>query len=999
MADDILKYEDFIEEDGSLDKLIAKLEEADTKYTELLENVRTNAKKTADELRKLSAPRKEENDGLGDAEVQVKELEEAQKKLTKSQSDNAVQLAKLNELKRQQLAQNKALAREQIARDKLTKANQNLTKANQNLIKQSIKLINDEKTSYELLSAQYSKMKLAVNALSVEYRENTAEGKALVKNTNNVYQQMIKLQSVTGKNTLQVGDYSKATYGLNANINNLTRELPNLGVSASTFFLSISNNLPMLKDSIDQIKRVNKNLAAEGLKTTSVWKQLGKSIISWNTAISIAVALLTVYGAKIVKWVQKQRELNKEIEKGVKAQEDFNSATLDGAKNAAANAAETKILYSATQDLTRSLEERNEAAQALIDLHPETFEGLTTEELLAGKAKKKYDELTASIIASAKAEAYKSKIVENEKAILDKEDEIAKKQQELNDLEADYLAKQEEYQKAQDKAGFDPVTGAKKQTPGAELSYMTAFQKFKKEEAKLGEDRVGSEEEINEIKQSSLDLEKRIHSFSFSTKKGGSGGKSTDPVLDALEAQRDILSLQEDGLKKELELLDNQIQIDQHKNKENEEYLIALKDWGGREKIAIFKKYSDQEQKLEDDMEAEAEKDAVDRAKKEGKFAAASLKEKQKMYKAEVKAINDSADLRDVEIDLMQVSEQEKTRLKREAEMDRMQQILDLNKAGYNMLTEQEIKLYVAMIEKLRNTTDEPSDKPKTFWDLLGIDVSSEGARAMQDGANMVMENINMIADARVAASDKAVAAAEAEVAALEKAYDAEIEARNNGYANSADTAKKELQLARKTQEQALKEQAKAQKAQDRINTITQTGSLITASANIFRDAPWFLAVPLVAAMFGTFAAAKVEARKAAAPVTYGEGGSEFLDFGGSHASGNDIQIGHTKDGRERRAERGEMLAVINKRSTSKYRRVLPGVIDSLNKGKFLEQYGNSYDSSGIAVVNNNSIVDTSKMEGYLATMSKQGERRIYTDAHGNVIEIHKNLKRITRAS
>ena len=91
--------------------------------------------------------------------------------------------------------------------------------------------------------------------------------------------------------------------GLNNSINQLTRELPAFGLSANIGFLAISNNLPILIDEINKVRIANKALAAEGLVTTSVFKSLSAALFSWQTALSIGVTLLTVYGGKIIELI------------------------------------------------------------------------------------------------------------------------------------------------------------------------------------------------------------------------------------------------------------------------------------------------------------------------------------------------------------------------------------------------------------------------------------------------------------------------------------------------------------------------------------------------------------------------------------------------------------------------------------------------------------------------------------------------------------------------
>jgi hypothetical protein len=91
--------------------------------------------------------------------------------------------------------------------------------------------------------------------------------------------------------------------GLNNSINQITRELPAFGLSANIGFLAISNNLPILVDEINKVRIANKALAAEGLAVTSVFRSLTAALFSWQTALSLGVTLLTIYGGKIVELI------------------------------------------------------------------------------------------------------------------------------------------------------------------------------------------------------------------------------------------------------------------------------------------------------------------------------------------------------------------------------------------------------------------------------------------------------------------------------------------------------------------------------------------------------------------------------------------------------------------------------------------------------------------------------------------------------------------------
>lgn len=122
---------------------------------------------------------------------------------------------------------------------------------------------------------------------------------------------------------------------------------------------------------------------------------------------------------------QKQRE---ELAKLSKAATDVSSKMSD---SAAKEVAALKNLYQAAISEANSKEQRIKAAKDLIALYPDQFKNFTAEQISLGKAKKAYDDLTRSIIDNAKAKAAAELVLENEKKILQLE-------QELNDHRADY---------------------------------------------------------------------------------------------------------------------------------------------------------------------------------------------------------------------------------------------------------------------------------------------------------------------------------------------------------------------------------------------------------------------------------------------------------------------------------------------------------------------------------------------------------------------------------
>lgn len=370
---------------------------------------------------------------------------------------------------------------------------------------------------------------------------------------------------------------------------------------------------------------------------------------------------------------------------------------------------------------------------------------------------------------------------------------------------------------------------------------------------------------------------------------------------------------------------------------------------------------------------------------------------------------------------IVQRSEKEQSRFRLKLEREKWEQILELTRqygeqiTGYNVKTvEDTIKGIDNAIKRDTSGWDSNQGVFGNLFDLVfgdafsAKDGKSGAERAEQfkdyilEASEFAIENLKSVAQARVEAAEVAVQAAEKEVSARQKVLDAEIQARANGYANNVATAQKELDFARKQQEKALRDKKKAQKQQERIDTLMQASSLVTATANLWKDLG-LAAIPAIALMWGSFAFAKIKASqlsKASQDTEeYGDGTVEMIDYGGSHASGNDVDLGTTKDGKRRRVERGEYFAVVNKRSSQKYKKLVPDLINSLNKGTFEQKYLNAYSGSDeVTNIMQGSTVDLSKVEKDLKSIKEQGRVKYITGADGTIIEVRGNIKRIIKS-
>jgi hypothetical protein len=250
-------------------------------------------------------------------------------------------------------------------------------------------------------------------------RRNGDAGKALLAQIANVQKELSAAEQASGRFQRNVGNYASAWNGLSFSVQQVARELPSLAVNANTFFLAISNNLPIL---VDEIAKARKEYAAfkaeiaagnKDVKAVApVWQQLTKSLISWQTALVVGLTLLSVYGKDIINWINTLSRSSDAVDGMIVRMQNLSKVMKDGAKQSAAERVELDILYKATQDHTRLLKERNDAADELQRKYPQYFGNLSNEAILAGNAATAYKSLTDNILKAAQARSA-MKIIED----------------------------------------------------------------------------------------------------------------------------------------------------------------------------------------------------------------------------------------------------------------------------------------------------------------------------------------------------------------------------------------------------------------------------------------------------------------------------------------------------------------------------------------------------------------------------------------------------------
>lgn len=1029
------------------------------------------------------------------------EVEKAEQRLAYLQSEEGQRLlelkakiAEVTSARRQQKATTDPLvqAQEKLAYAQSTENEQlklystQIKEANR-IAQLRVQIANSAEGSYNRLSAQYELNKIKLNQMSGAEREAADVGKKLEAETNALYQQMIKLQEATGNYRLSVGHYQKTWDGLGISISQVVRELPAAAVSMNTFFLGISNNIPMVVDEINRLRAKNKALQAEGKATVSVTGSIVKSLFSWNTALVVLLTVLSMFGGEIINWVSgliKGKNavisLDEALDNIAEELETTNGSFGSNIVNLKQLQQEWKNLKTTAEkdqwikdnktefdNLGVAVNNITDAENVFVDNTEAVINALKLRAKAAAAqelASKKYEE---ALIARNKAETEaaqgpsgwdktKNFLVQSAlrsgdglsvpAANLELADQVSAedfKQQRVKDLQDeakaaeatgdayfDLAAGYEAAAKAElEAAGIDePHKKGKKtgRTPrerdltdtinrmalSVQKKYEQSITELEREEyAKRRKEAVDSANakirELEETYRKNVDyLTDEENKYKELTE------EEKRLIEEAQQRIRETITNTQDQLTYELEQIEKDRQINELRIVEEtiKLRLQAVKK-GSAEELQLRLQAAQTAQKIA--LLENSKKPISQQQKPEDITAGFTKQQTTTTAEFDMTAFDQQQALDEAIFNEVKHNETEITRFKLEQEKARWQKQIELAKAGGIDWSQAQIDAAEATV---RGIDRELSDLNNfianigkkglggTLLEKLGFDDNQ--IDALKEAVNITIGFLQEIADAEVQLAEQAVEAAEKRVEAAQKAYDAEVEARNNGYANNVATAKKELEQEKKNQQQKQKQLEAAQKRQEALNTVLQASSLITASANLwssFSSIPIVgpaLALAAIATMWTSFAVAKVKAKQVTAgSEEYGEGGLEFLE-GGSHASGDDIDLGTSnKKGKRMRAEGGEALAIISKKRTRKYRKILPDVIDSFNKGTFEDKYLNAFGGpDGLNIsFNSNSTMDLSKIENDVRNIRKQNETKYYTMPDGTVVMQRKNVKRIIK--
>ena len=240
--------------------------------------------------------------------------------------------------------------------------------------------------------------------------------KALIKANEDAGKEYIQLQQLTKQQTAanrldaQSANASKGSYNeLQANMSLLIAKYKALsaemrsGAIGKGLQADIAMANKSLKDLDAGLGNMQRNVGNYGSALTKIWGGI-RQLAYILPGLGIA-GIFNLAGEAALALADKMDLFKKKVD-------DLGEALVKGQKDSTAEVVSLDHLYKKTQDVTLSIKERKAAVDKLQELYPNYFKNIKDEDFLIGKAKKLYDDLKDSIIATAKAKAIEGRMTE-----------------------------------------------------------------------------------------------------------------------------------------------------------------------------------------------------------------------------------------------------------------------------------------------------------------------------------------------------------------------------------------------------------------------------------------------------------------------------------------------------------------------------------------------------------------------------------------------------------
>ena len=1049
MATNPIQAQDLIDDGAiqSLERLGTTLENVAKNLDLLKQAIQANAQSMSVQVQQTNV----DSQALAEMEKKVEALRAALDATNKMQDENTKALE----------ANTNARQRNNSVRQKQSKLTDQEKQSIQQLeyeiegltidMSRNLSEIDKQNKSYNELYATYNKIKDALNKMTSAERESTNAGKSLTMAAKDIYDEMNKLQMQTGKFQMNVGNYKRAFDGLGYSITQVARELPSLAINANTFFLAISNNIPMVFDEYKKFTQQQEDLQKQmeelidaGQEQSDAFKKLESQVMTFGqkmkalvTSFSFWISLfptLLVFLPKIVGWIKEWVKGVDVLNRETKSATAVTLTLADAAKKYGQSVEELNLIDKKIGDIQKGTNEWKSAIERVNEICHSNLNAATATEEQVRKITEAYKEQAKQIAIN---KAVSERIATSD--INKKMREIAQQMADAHDYESlaellGYKPDSKDYNKLKDNLEL-------KSGINIEFSNSTA-------KANRVKNIINAAFPILEdaAYQSLEDLVEIVDDPNRNPGKGSRGKTYTHKDIEDLAQQfamvesnnmdssiEERLQLIQDKMEKEKvalqKFMDKQIEKymynKEHRllTQEDEEAFIRLNEQYDAIVESLPKKY----EKMKDDELLKYNKEIIaqnnKRTEQEIEMIELEIKEGEVAIPRRVKSKNDEinknnaiiANIENIkrameELEKVDVWDEEhlNERNKKMAELNkRMEQYrnqLDWSKQLANYRNMGDLLGGQGVLEGLAGG-DKAGFLSKMGLDMTGasgeqIDSAFEewmknASDALVKWKDITIDNLGQMLDAYVEFYQAKADAASEDTDKAKEAYEMQKSLMEQGYANSVNTAWAEYQQKQEIQKKAEEDAKRAQQVQKLADEAQNFSNLVLATSNILKDYSTkpLLAAGLLATMWGTYGTAKAMALKES---KYEQGGYEELT-GGSHASGHDINLGVMNGkGRSMVAEGGESIGIFSRKAKRKYgSQTIGDLVNSINNGTYEKVSAERLNNNVSISVNpqTGTKVSLSKIENTLDSIDRNGRSSSYVDVNGNYVVVKGNSK------
>ena len=916
-----IKTTDIYQDTGDLQKLIEELEEVRKAYEALRKSAASDAAKLEVSLKGVTGASADQREQIEKGSKSADEITRRYRKFSESLEENAVKIAALKN------------------------AQQDINRVN----KLTAKLNASQEGSYNRLSAQYSLLKLRLNQMSSAQRENTKAGREMVKQSAEIYEEMKRLQAETGKNALNVGNYTDALKDA-------------LGPGA---------------DLLDQFKGMLSN-PISGIITAGAG-----ALVAMGKAFS-----RTERGAKLVRRVQ--TTLNSLWDEAAKL-------VLDLSDSASKMWTEPKeALTDYTASFVNSFTNRVKASINLAEAAGQRLAAVFSEDATAAEdAAERMNNAFATVVdglseveraQKAAAGEERQRRIEEDLALDDRRLAVTRLNRELT-KQAEDLATVEDLaqQRADDNtlslkaqiAAVEGLAAAGEARRQVELKIAQNNLEVLQQEIAIREARGLDNDVATDFRQREIGLIQQVKQVErdLLVFREDAGQQNRERLRDAFERELDFAIDLYDSQKTILERQANDKEADLSSRADALGRLLELDKSAFDEQIKLVETFTGERVKLNELALIEDEKIVRER------LAQLEIDDIAMGRILEV--------LRERKLATQDIAEAERelTQLRRAAAtVDGSVQF------GFDRSQAQQVENQLKEVQGIvKRNTSAPTEqqRPQNIYELFGLNLEENEQQAIADATAFAIGQIQQLAQAKTDAANRAVEDSDREVQAAQANLQATIALAEQGYAVNVQQAQDELSLAQQQQRDALRLQAEAQRQQQQLETIQQASSLVTAAAKIWGQLGFPAALPAIGVMFGSFALAKIRASRLTRE--FGEGDYTVLQGARHTGPGTGIPLGVAADGVTEYAEGGEGRAIFTRQAVSKYGGHISEVVRQFNSLTFGAGAG-AMGRGALQSVMLDSGVDTGRMEGYLYDLNQTAKHKTYKDTQGRLVVQRGNI-------